>query len=119
MSGRKRVELPLKELARRYLAGYSLQEAADEYGVTARTVRARLVAAGVQIRPSSRSGAPRPPQDVIDELAEEYRAGCSLSELADNSGIPAGRLRGYLLEAGVELRTAVTTTAHRRIWRQR
>lgn len=44
--------LPIKGIIRAYNKGASLKQLGDEHGTDPRTIRARLVEAGVLIRPS-------------------------------------------------------------------
>ncbi|MFY1669512.1 hypothetical protein ACN27G_06090 [Plantactinospora sp. WMMB334] len=48
---RKRIDLPMKELAARYEAGARIVDLAAAYGVSTQTIRSRLHGAGVTVRP--------------------------------------------------------------------
>jgi hypothetical protein len=111
--------IPIAELAERYRAGATLDEMAAlyrslQYKVNPDKIRRRLVAVGIQIRSADRSTAPTRPglgrrgaanfPLSTEELAERYRAGTSLVDLAILCGCSSGKIHRILFEAGVEIR---------------
>lgn len=95
----RRVELPITELVRRYRDGESMYALAKRYRVSARTIRNRLVGAGVEIRADVKRRAPLP----TDELAQRYRAGETIEQLADTYGVGASTISRRLKSAGVSV----------------
>jgi hypothetical protein len=111
--------IPIEELAERYQAGATLDEMAAlyrslQYRVDPDKIRRRLVAVGIQIRSADRSTDPTRPglgrrgaanfPLSTEELAERYRAGASLVDLAILCGCSSGKIHRILFEAGVEIR---------------
>ncbi|MEO3863865.1 hypothetical protein [Acrocarpospora sp. B8E8] len=78
----------VEELAARYRAGESLRVLGRSLGVSARTVRDRLLSAGVELRvPGRMPGTGGEPKDVgisNAEMARRYKAGESLRMLAES-----------------------------------
>lgn len=68
----RRLDLPIEELARRYQAGVPLRELAADYETSTGTVRDRLTAAGVIVRPR---GAPRREVDLAELVHQMHLAG--------------------------------------------
>lgn len=95
----RRVELPITELVRRYQGGESMYALAKRYRVSARTIRNRLVGAGVEIRADVKRRAPLP----TDELAQRYQAGETIEQLADTYGVGASTISRRLKSAGVSV----------------
>ncbi|GAA1011389.1 hypothetical protein GCM10009556_035090 [Acrocarpospora pleiomorpha] len=109
------------DLVSRYRGGESIAAIAASVRMDNKTIRRRLVEAGVRIRPPGhrvrRPMAPVEPKSVEsvetpgeraevsgEELAGLYRAGWGLDALGVEFGMPAHRVRALLLAAGVELR---------------
>jgi uncharacterized protein (DUF433 family) len=110
-------DIPIEELAERYQDGATLAEIASlytslGYRVSPEEVRRRLIAVGIQIRLNDRpaDAAPRLGRRgtanvplSAEELAERYRAGASLDDLAILYRCSAPRIRRILARAGVEI----------------
>ena len=90
----QRVDFPVAELARRYTAGASLRQLAEDYRTSTATVRDRLLSAGVGLR---RRGAPRQEVDATELVYETHLAG-SVRGAARNLGIGRGTARRRLDE---------------------
>jgi DNA-directed RNA polymerase specialized sigma24 family protein len=82
--------------------GLSLRDLAERYGVTTRAVRSRLVAAGIDRRPS---GTARVDCDG-DELVALYGAGWSAPAIADLMGCSPSTIYRRLAAAGIARRPA-------------
>ncbi|WP_308170254.1 GntR family transcriptional regulator, partial [Acrocarpospora catenulata] len=89
-----------EEVVRRYEAGESMRAIAGSLGVDKLTVRCRLLAAGVEIRPPGR----HVPMVPDEELAGRYEAGETISAMAGSLGVDFSTVRSRLVAAGVRLR---------------
>ncbi|MEO3857711.1 GntR family transcriptional regulator [Acrocarpospora sp. B8E8] len=103
------------ELAGRYQAGQSLGVIAAWLDVDRGTVRARLAAAGVEIRPRGRirkpvdtSAKPKRARKQLtvsgEELAELYRTGSTVAALVARFGVSKEKVRARLRAEGVAMR---------------
>ncbi|MEO3857498.1 GntR family transcriptional regulator [Acrocarpospora sp. B8E8] len=112
---RRLAEVTDEELAGRYQAGQSLSVIAASLDVDPGTVRARLAAAGVEIRPPGRirkhadiSAKPqlvREQREVRgEELADLYRAGSTVAALVERFGVSKEKVRARLRAEGVAMR---------------
>ena len=116
--GTSAADIPIEELAECYQAGATLAEIATlyrslGYRVIPDQICRRLVAVGIRIRlidrPSvaafrrGRRGSAKFPLSA-EELAERYRAGATLFDLAILCGCGSDMIRRILFEAGVEIR---------------
>jgi DNA-directed RNA polymerase specialized sigma24 family protein len=99
----------IEELSELYLTGFSLKEIDELTGIPYSTVRARLVSAGVKMRPR---GAPLgnnnrwgTPQEVFIKTAFLYeQMGWSTAEIGEHMGVSQSTARDRLLSHGVKLR---------------
>jgi uncharacterized protein (DUF433 family) len=111
-------DIPIEELAEHYRTGATLAEIATlyrsfGYRVNPDEIRRRLIAVGIQIRLIDRPakaalrrgtcGTANLPLSV-EELAERYRAGASLDDLAILCQYGPFKIRRILIKAGVEIR---------------
>jgi hypothetical protein len=111
-------DIPIEELAEQYQTGATLAEMAAlyrslGYRVIPDEIGRRLIAVGIRIRlidrPSvaafrrGRRGSAKFPLST-EELAERYRAGAALFDLALLCGCNSATIRRILFEAGVEIR---------------
>lgn len=99
-SGSKRLELPVPPpvLRKRYEAGESLYDLAEELAVAIGTIRHRLLEAGTKMRPvggPARSQATELPVPV-EQVLQRVEAGEPLHSLARELGVPRNTLRGQL-----------------------
>lgn len=99
MSGRKRKVLDVDAMKTEYLAGDGPKAIGARQGVSAQTVRNRLTAAGVQLRPH-----PGPVDLPMDRVAAEYERGDSLPVLGRRYDVPPETIRRRLLRHGVQIR---------------
>ncbi len=82
-----------------YEAGVTLDDLATEHGLSYRTTRRRLLAAGVTLRPAKIALPPCPAG-----MVEQYTRGASIRQLGDHHGHSYNQTRRMLLAAGVTLR---------------
>lgn len=115
----REIEYPVERWAKAYKAGKSLIQIGREHGVNMNTVRKRLAAAGVTIRPRGSNrlvsddsivAVPyrrkRPSVSVSSStLADSYRAGKSLREIAEEHGISSRTVQRRLVGVGVTIRS--------------
>lgn len=92
--------IPTEEIAEKYYDGACLSDLAEEYGVSATTIRKRLRRNGHECR---RCGPPKIDLPV-EKMAEDYRQGLSLSDLAEKYPASIMTIRRRLIEAGVKIR---------------
>ncbi|WP_019061770.1 helix-turn-helix domain-containing protein [Streptomyces prunicolor] len=95
------------DVAALYDEGLGIRSVAEEIGRSYSTARRRLIAAGVELRPSG--GRPMEADQVAEYLATLYRAGqfgrgLSIRAIAERTGYTNDFVRTRLLAAGVELR---------------
>lgn len=96
-------------LARRFRRGVPVKELRLVTGIDERAIRERLRQAGVELTKWTRR------EDLdASELAEQYEAGASLDDLAEQTDSSFGTVRRLLLGAGVELRPRGGGSEHRR-----
>lgn len=102
---RKLTPAQVDDLVRRYLAGDSLQQVGEAFGVGDECVRDWLIKRGIPRRPRNEAG-PRRDRIRIDDAAmvERYLAGESEKALAAAFGIERNGIRRRLLRAGVQPR---------------
>lgn len=97
----KRIDLPnLDDIIKRYRAGATAQELADDLGVSTQTVLRNLERAGVERRPAHT----RRTVTVPDEVVERYQGGDSAMRLAREFGIHEGIIRRELRARGITVR---------------
>ena len=88
------------EVARRYVAGETIDELAAVFGCSNQPIRRVLEEAGVPLRRRSHRAA-----DVdVDELVRLYKAGATQDELAAQFGVSRVTVGRRLKAAGVQLR---------------
>jgi lambda repressor-like predicted transcriptional regulator len=92
--------LPVAELAQRYLDGESVMSLAKTAGVSQQTLCRRFRAAGIAVDATG-SKKVRLPAEV---LAERYLSGEGLSDLAADAGVSYQTIRRRLEQAGVPIR---------------
>ncbi|UOZ06294.1 helix-turn-helix domain-containing protein [Amycolatopsis sp. WQ 127309] len=90
-----------RSLARAYELGASIEELAEQEGLSYTWMRRKLRNAGAELR---RRPAPKPCPIPLDQLADEYHAGASIMVLARTYGLYYKRVRELLLGHGVQLR---------------
>lgn len=108
------------EIAPKYQAGALLCDLAAEYGVTTSTIARALTRAGVPRRKAvPRGGIPRPrpnarlfTDEEAETLAERYRAGELVHELAADAGVGRKAVNNALRRQGVRLRDKRESQAH-------
>lgn len=93
-------------LSARYLDGVPIDRLSHDTGIDRRVVRRLLTEARVPLRERH----PLPP-DQTDWVVEQYRAGATLRELAEQAGCSYSTIRRTLLLAGVTLRSPGTRSA--------
>jgi uncharacterized protein (DUF433 family) len=93
--------IPVEEAAARYRNGATLTDLAAAYAVTARTIRGRLLAAGVPLRSHAPGRIPIP----IEEAAQLYRSGLTVRQIAYRYGVSETVVYNRLTEAGMPLRS--------------
>jgi len=103
-------DLPVAELAQRYLAGESVASLAKAVGVSQQTLSRRFHAAGVEVDVKGRKNLRLP----TPELRERYLAGESLEDLAVAAGTSYQTVGRRLRQAGVQLRPQYEKTAAHR-----
>jgi len=103
-------DLPVAELAQRYLAGESVASLAKAVGVSQQTLSRRFHAAGVEVDVKGRKNLRLP----TPELRERYLAGESLEDLAVAAGASYRTVGRRLRQAGVQLRPQYEKTAAHR-----
>ena len=96
----KWIDLPVKELVRRYAQGESTRALARAYGVSNPTIGDRLHAAGVKMHPQKHGLLPLP----LAELIVRYEAGESLSQLGRAYGVNNHTVQHRLHAAGIRMR---------------
>lgn len=97
MSARKEVDV--QALVTEYLAGEGPAAIGARHGVSAQTVRSRLMEAGVRLR------APGGAKDLpMDQVAAEYRRGDSLPVIGRRYGVNHETIRRRLIRLGVPIR---------------
>jgi hypothetical protein len=110
-------DIPIEELAERYQDGTTLVELATlyqslGYTVSPDEIRRRLIAVGIQIRLIDRPAKVAPRRGTrgtanlplsAGELAERYRAGASLDDLAILCQCSSSKIRRVLSETGVKI----------------
>ncbi|ADJ48094.1 hypothetical protein AMES_6269 [Amycolatopsis mediterranei S699] len=89
------------DLVRAYERGTSIGELAERTGLSYTWMRRRLINAGAELRPRPVAKACPVP---IEQLADEYRAGASILQLAKTHGLYYKRVRELLLDHEVPLR---------------
>lgn len=87
----------LDQIAARYRSGESIQTLADSVAVSASTLRRRLVAAGVELRPS---GTLRRRPDP-DTLRQHLTDGLTPTEIAERYRVGAAAVSNWLTKAGL------------------
>jgi AraC-like DNA-binding protein len=90
-----------RRLVRAYELGASIDELAKQTGLSYTWMRRRLHNAGAELR---RRPTPKACPIPLDQLAQEYRAGASIMQLARTHGLYYKRVRELLLGFGVQLR---------------
>ena len=93
-----------EELARRYTAGFTVQELADRTGSTTLAVSAALRAAGIRPRLGRPPARPAPDPEQLRALYTQQRR--TLAQVAEQLGCSSEQVRAGLLAAGVALRPA-------------
>lgn len=91
-------EAQVKELVADYLAGSTVYELADQFGVHRHTVSGILERRGVSRRYQKLS------PEQLDLACTLYRGGLSLTKVGRQLGRPAETVRQALMKAGVEIR---------------
>lgn len=102
--------LPIAELAQRYLNGESLASLARTAGVSQQTLSRRFHAAGIAVDARGAKNLRVP----LEELRERYLAGATLGELAAATGLSYQTVGRRLEQAGVQLRGNAKTEATRK-----
>jgi uncharacterized protein (DUF433 family) len=97
----KRIDLPVEEIISYYESGMTLTKIADKYGVSYKTIIARLRENGVKIRPSRSMKRIELP---VEEIISEYESGSSALKLADKYGVSINTILYRLRENGVKIR---------------
>lgn len=90
-----------------YDQGYGVQRIGERIGRSGEFVWRRLKAMGVKLRKpgGGHSGHFRIPHDVMDRTITLYRAGCSLAEVARETGVAPDTVKFRLRQFGVERRS--------------
>ncbi|MFD1145663.1 helix-turn-helix domain-containing protein [Saccharothrix hoggarensis] len=101
LRGGRRRQLAQRLAVEFVTSGMSIRQLAEEIGRRPCTVRRLLVEAGVEDYTRSCLGPSE--ADVAARLAQRYRRGESVDELADATAIDRRELRRLLREAGVRL----------------
>jgi transposase len=86
-------------VARAYAGGQSIPQCAARFGISPKTARSALVAAGVIIRPRSTSADP-------GAVVRAYNGGQTIRQCAARFGISRGAVSRILRDAGVTVRRA-------------
>jgi lambda repressor-like predicted transcriptional regulator len=86
------------QLITAYLAGESVYDLSDRYGVHRNTVSRILERHGIDRRYRLLRG------DMLDEAIEQYRQGASLRTVGQQLGVSLDTVRNALIRSGVELR---------------
>lgn len=101
----RRPSPPAEQIAAKYRAGTPARRLADEYKTTESTVRKWLIAAGVETRSYAEVGRlQRVPTPPVEDIAQAYRAGESLTEVAERFGLTKDMAVRRLAEAGIDRR---------------
>lgn len=110
MMRKKRADLP-DTLGEEYLAGASLDQLAQKYGVSSPPIRKKLKELGVKIRTAAEGSClvDRRRIYLANNIVDEYLAGKSLGELADPHNTTPETVKKRLLKSGVVLRTRSTS----------
>ncbi|MFI7121935.1 helix-turn-helix domain-containing protein [Amycolatopsis sp. NPDC049868] len=102
----------VRELARKYREGRTIESLAAEYPFSYRLVRAELLQAGVKLRPPRRMLPPTP-----DGMVNDYFRGRSIRTLAEQHNMSYSQARRVLLAEGVVLRsTGRPSSGGQRYW---
>lgn len=97
----------LEQMVSRYEAGASLKNIAEELGISAETVRQKLLSRGVAIRPrgatvfGSNGGQPTATEK---EIIAGYREGASIRALGRTHGVSEKAISNLLKRHGIQLR---------------
>ena len=97
----KRIDLPVEEIISYYESGMTLTKIAEKYGVSYKTILARLRENGVKIRP------PRSMRRIdlpMEEIISEYQSGSSALKLAEKYGVSINTILYRLRDNGVKIR---------------
>lgn len=89
----------VRSLTMRYQASVSIDALADVTGLARHVVRGLLVKGGVTVPPQNSV-----PQELADSVIEQYGAGATLQELADQAGCSTTTVSRHLHAAGVQVR---------------
>lgn len=92
--------IPIEKAAERYLAGESSGDIASEHGVTARTLRRKLIAHGVTMRP--RGGRESLTAAQAEALVRDFKAGDKQEVLCLVYGVSRPTVCRTLRAAGVK-----------------
>lgn len=105
MMRKKRADLP-DTLGEEYLAGASLNQLAQKYGVSAPPIRKKLKELGVKIRTAAEGGKliVREKKFLPVSVIQQYYDGKSLNDLAKEHGTSRETVRQYLLRYSVDVR---------------
>ncbi|SFW76104.1 helix-turn-helix domain-containing protein [Amycolatopsis australiensis] len=96
-----------RRLVQAYEQGASIHELAEKAGLSYTWMRRKLLKAGADLR---RRPSPKTSPVPVDQLAEEYRQGASILQLAKKYGLYYKRVRELLLGHGVQLRPSTRGT---------
>lgn len=94
------------EVRRAYEAGATLEALAAQFDCSVVTVRARLRAEGVAMRPKGRRVSPEN-LEKRKAVAEYYRSGLSIQQCTAKTGVRASTVRLWLRAEGVAMRERV------------
>ena len=104
----EQIEIDMSVVTEKYHSGMTIQEVADEIGVSYGTLRQRLIDQGVTIRDAGVSGGKgyRKGQALLNNieknmLARLYLAGYTTRQLGERFGITAKRAEKYLAKMGI------------------
>jgi DNA-directed RNA polymerase specialized sigma24 family protein len=103
---RRLQEAEAKELVAGYVAGSTVYELADQFGVHRHTVSEILERHGVARRHQRLS------PEQLDLVCTLYESGLSLTKVGNRLGRPAETVRQALIKAGVEIRPRNGWTSH-------
>jgi len=102
-----------REIARRYASGESSTALAKEFGLSSRTIRSAIKAAGgtlraqgrrLQSRPQKQGGRPRTSPETRQAIVTRYQAEDHIEAIARECKVSAGMLYLILHAAGIPLR---------------
>ena len=98
---RERIDLPMEDIISYYESGMTLTQLGEKYGVSYKTIVARLRENGVKIRPR---GGKKRIYLPMKEIISEYQSGLSALKLAEKYGVAFNTIYRRLKENGVEIR---------------